>query len=133
MHMSRNCMAPNGCTCAWSQGTRQWLGHPYPGQPTIIVNPSTTGASPFLFPYFPAALHHVFNALLISNTHHIRGHHLMTWLTPTHQLGIHNIGPHKMSHLPQFGQLLPRRMAKSARTSRGEVEQGVNASGSLHL
>src|SRR6266849_3223210 len=52
---------PNGCTCARSHGTRQWLGHPYPGQPTIIVNPSTTGPSPFLFPHFPATLHHAFN------------------------------------------------------------------------
>lgn len=52
---------PTGCTCARSQGTRQWLGHPYPGPSAVFVNPSTTGPSPFISPQFPATLHHAFH------------------------------------------------------------------------
>jgi hypothetical protein len=50
---------PTCCTCARSQGTRQCLGHPYPS--AVFVNPPTTGPSPFIFPHFPATLHHAFH------------------------------------------------------------------------
>src|SRR6266702_625857 len=51
---------PSGCTCVQSQGSRQWLGHPYPGQSALFVNPSTTGPSPFTSQQFHSAttFHH---------------------------------------------------------------------------
>lgn len=64
---------PTGCTCARSQGTRQWLDHPYPRPSAVFVNPSTTGPSPFPLPQFPATLHHAFhgsNEFHDSHNHH---------------------------------------------------------------